>query len=295
MTSVGGRQNPVDEKQSLPAVSVGGSWGPSSDGRNSGKRRLEAFGGSHHLQTPSQVTLAQLGGGARAPGRPHVRAPRPRATRRGPGCDGGAGRRPPVGVGCEERRAEEDRPRASALNNKRTCVCLEPPEPALEGGACSWGAGLVPPGSPGPWRLLCPLVALGSRPAKREVEEPRRRGCSVRTRPWRNLRRSGVGDGLGEKGWFQEAGKFKIKVSADLVSVSSCQATSCLTWCPSVRVEMGGASSVFMRPCSRLLECTTSCPPPLTLAQGLVPSSFLLTAESLWITLFPSSMLPHHS
>ncbi|XP_073653683.1 uncharacterized protein [Tursiops truncatus] len=71
---------------------------------------------------PPPTTPAQLGGsggGARAPGRPHARAPRPRATRRGTGSGDGAGQRPSGGVGCEEAVVAEKRPEASALNNKR--------------------------------------------------------------------------------------------------------------------------------------------------------------------------------
>lgn len=69
--------------------------------------------------------------------------------------------------------------------------------------------------------------------------------------------------------------------------------TSCLTQCPSVRVEMGSASSLFIRVCSRLLECNTSCLPPLTLAQVVVPLSLFLAAKPLWmcsLSLLPCSL-----
>ncbi|XP_049558300.1 uncharacterized protein LOC117202095 isoform X4 [Orcinus orca] len=77
---------------------------------------------------PPPTTPAQLGGsggGARAPGRPHARAPRPRATRRGTGSGDGAGQRPSGGVGCEEAVVAEKRPEASALNNKRISEAWE--------------------------------------------------------------------------------------------------------------------------------------------------------------------------
>ncbi|XP_054946895.1 translation initiation factor IF-2-like [Physeter macrocephalus] len=76
---------------------------------------------------PPPTAPAQLGGGggARAPGRPHARAPHPRAMRRGTGSDDGAGQRPPGGVGREEAAAAEKRQEASALNNKRISEAWE--------------------------------------------------------------------------------------------------------------------------------------------------------------------------
>lgn len=84
-----------------------------------------------------------------------------------------------------------------------------------------------------------------------------------------------------------------LQLNFSLSLVSFCQATSCLTQCPSVRVEMGSASSLFIGACSRLLECTTSCLPPLTLAQVVVPLSLFLTAKPLWmcsVSLLPCSL-----
>ncbi|KAM9746887.1 uncharacterized protein ACBT57_010663 [Dama dama] len=151
-------------------------------------------------RTKAQVATAGTAGNAVS--RPSIRAITFRPRRRQLWPSSAAARALPDVLTCArpaparraegQRRAAEDRPRASALNNKRTCVCLEPPEPALEGGACSWGRA---------WSRPARLASGGCSALWSRLARVRR---SVR---WK----SHVGE-------VQEAGKFKIKVSADLVS-----------------------------------------------------------------------------